>query len=293
MPTTQEMGGVGLGTLAACYGIHGKRMFKQPMSVFSMAPLRPNSGVSPRLKPQQIVAATIMAYLTGKIIGQVSRLKSHIAFTRSLDNPSGFEQAIEHIYAKGPDGASGKKLGFSVGWDVPSQGGAQGGVVGEVLGMQGHEEVIRRKRKQEDEELGGFTSLPAPEPVADSQQANSTADFPRSANSSPSPSDSSFASTSSLPSSTPSASEPDSGAANSKSKWDEIRAANSRGVNPSSWDSIRQSHERTRVQAGANTAQSRDKSPTAIPAYGDSSRTEEQLKFDAMLEAERSNKHRD
>lgn len=66
-----------------------------------------------------------------------------------------------------------------------------------------------------------------------------------------------------------------------RTRWDEIRAANSRSAGQSSWDTIRQRHERIRL-------------PDSGPPSGDSSpiteadeRPAAQAKFDALLEAER------
>jgi hypothetical protein len=60
-------------------------------------------------------------------------------------------------------------------------------------------------------------------------------------------------------------------------RWDEIRKANARGsAQNSSWDALRQNHERNRV-AGTNEASS----------FTESDRAQEQANFDAMLEAER------
>ena len=62
------------------------------------------------------------------------------------------------------------------------------------------------------------------------------------------------------------------------SRWDEIRAANARNAaQHSSWDALRQNHERNQV-AKIDDAYS----------FTDSDRAQEQARFDAMLEAERS-----
>lgn len=66
-----------------------------------------------------------------------------------------------------------------------------------------------------------------------------------------------------------------------RTRWDEIRAANLRSVGQSSWDTIRQRHERSRLP------------DSSAPPSDSSSITEAderaaaQAKFDALLEAER------
>jgi hypothetical protein len=68
-------------------------------------------------------------------------------------------------------------------------------------------------------------------------------------------------------------------AAQPKNRWEEIRAANARSAGyVSSWDTIRQRHERNRLPDSTS-------SPTNDPPLSD--RTAEQAKFDAILEAER------
>lgn len=68
------------------------------------------------------------------------------------------------------------------------------------------------------------------------------------------------------------------------SRWDEIRAANARGAKPSSWDTLRQGHERTKGQVSDNLISNQAPSMTND---ADAERAQEQARFDAMLEAER------
>ncbi|KAG2366630.1 hypothetical protein BDR07DRAFT_1606825 [Suillus spraguei] len=71
-------------------------------------------------------------------------------------------------------------------------------------------------------------------------------------------------------------------AAQPKNRWEEIRAANARSSGyVSSWDTIRQRHERNRLP---NSTSSPSNDP---PSFGMDDRTAEQAKFDAILEAER------
>lgn len=67
----------------------------------------------------------------------------------------------------------------------------------------------------------------------------------------------------------------------SKTRWDDIRAVNSRNTGQSSWDTIRQRYERSRLPA-SNAPPSDSSSATEVDE-----RTAAQAKFDALLEAER------
>ncbi|KAF9460803.1 hypothetical protein BDZ94DRAFT_1222422 [Collybia nuda] len=65
------------------------------------------------------------------------------------------------------------------------------------------------------------------------------------------------------------------------SKWDQIRNANSRTANSSSWDLLRQNHERGRMASGRES----EDDPEQIKDYD---RAAEQAKFNALLEKERN-----
>ncbi|KAI0348502.1 hypothetical protein BDW22DRAFT_1350728 [Trametopsis cervina] len=68
------------------------------------------------------------------------------------------------------------------------------------------------------------------------------------------------------------------------SRWDQIRAANAKGGKTSTWDALRQGHERNQ------TSNSDNLHPTQVPTAtnsADAERMREQAQFDAMLEAER------
>ncbi|KAK7463677.1 hypothetical protein VKT23_005617 [Stygiomarasmius scandens] len=67
----------------------------------------------------------------------------------------------------------------------------------------------------------------------------------------------------------------------SSSKWNEIRALNSNKAPASSWDVLRQKHERTQVPSSSPTPQSVD---------SDSERARAQADFDAMVDRERNMK---
>ncbi|KAJ3547577.1 hypothetical protein NMY22_g1583 [Coprinellus aureogranulatus] len=70
--------------------------------------------------------------------------------------------------------------------------------------------------------------------------------------------------------------------------WDRIRKANGNGVNQSSWDSIRQNHEKAQMQRRSPTQTQPDPFSDGSARYRDGfDRRDEQAKFDAMLEKER------
>jgi len=70
-----------------------------------------------------------------------------------------------------------------------------------------------------------------------------------------------------------------------QSTWDQIRAANSHTARSSSWDVLRQSHERARVQQRGDIA---DIIPDTNVTGDASDRAIEQARFDALLEKERN-----
>ncbi|EAU93064.1 hypothetical protein CC1G_06784 [Coprinopsis cinerea okayama7 len=65
------------------------------------------------------------------------------------------------------------------------------------------------------------------------------------------------------------------------SAWDRIRAANAQQTQQSSWDALRQSHERSRVPRPPQDGSSDNR-------FYDSDRAAEQAKFDELLEKERN-----
>lgn len=75
-----------------------------------------------------------------------------------------------------------------------------------------------------------------------------------------------------------------------RGRWDEIRAANARNSGKaSSWDVLREQHERERVSSssGNNDASSDPSSFARTPSTSELVRAAEQARFDALLEAER------
>ncbi|THV04849.1 hypothetical protein K435DRAFT_961581 [Dendrothele bispora CBS 962.96] len=69
----------------------------------------------------------------------------------------------------------------------------------------------------------------------------------------------------------------------SPSKWDEIRALNSNKAPVSSWDALRQKHERAQIPASTGT-------PPPPQPDRDVDRAQAQAEFDAMVEKERNMK---
>lgn len=68
------------------------------------------------------------------------------------------------------------------------------------------------------------------------------------------------------------------------SRWDEIRTANA-AAKPSSWDAVRQRHERA-AAAAADKTRSAGLS-NSVEDQTEIDRAQEQARFDAVLEAER------
>jgi hypothetical protein len=65
------------------------------------------------------------------------------------------------------------------------------------------------------------------------------------------------------------------------SRWDEIRGVNSNKAPASSWDVLRQKHERTQISATPDISPQTD---------ADQDRTRAQAEFDAMVDRERNMK---
>ncbi|CAL1695492.1 unnamed protein product [Somion occarium] len=76
-----------------------------------------------------------------------------------------------------------------------------------------------------------------------------------------------------------------------RSRWEEIRAANTRGTaHASSWDAVRQQHERERIleRRSSSSTPGDDFAPTSSASrYSDQDRDREQARFEALLEMER------
>ncbi|KAG6897344.1 hypothetical protein C0992_002270 [Termitomyces sp. T32_za158] len=162
----------------------------------------------PSWSPTRTYAFLVTSTLGGSLAGQALMLSAHINFLRSLENPSGFVQAIDNI--------------------------------------------------RKNSSLGPTITR------SDSKWAVDT---------DPTPTESSR----------PRPSTPDNPSANPPSKWDQIRAANVRPSTNSSWDALRQNHERTSVSSVSS-----DPDPDAFHRSRNQDRAAEQARFDDMLERERN-----
>jgi hypothetical protein len=78
----------------------------------------------------------------------------------------------------------------------------------------------------------------------------------------------------------------------STSAWDRIRAANVRTAGNSSWDALRQKHESARIQSCVpdTTVDDVNGEPVRQVKIEVMSRSDEQAKFDALLDRERNMK---
>jgi len=138
--------------------------------------------------------------------------------------------------------------------------------------------------------LGGSTPWPYGVPVKDDAFPVAIGN-PRVRSSPPSGDEPSFnedatwntsSDTSSAPSQQPTATHSSSG------RWDEIRAANSKSGTLSSWDLLRQAHERSRVQNQTESGSQEPEEPSDFDNKGDPTRPpSDEARFSAMLEAER------
>jgi len=211
------------------------------------------------------------------IMGQTQRAVAHMNFNKKLENPNGFAQALQNVNIR----TGGVK---PLDWTLPNV---------KVKDRRGPEATI--PAPSEESEGVEQSSPEGWEPVDD---GDNTTVVTRPA---PSSTEESVTVGPSSQSSGPL----------SKSRWDELRAANAKStaVN-SSWDALRQTHERQRItpnndnsssstssttdaftdtpftrvqssQSNTNTLQTQ----TAAPP--DDERTIDQAHFDAMLEAER------
>ncbi|KAG6820115.1 hypothetical protein H0H93_005262 [Arthromyces matolae] len=156
------------------------------------------------------------ATMGGILAGEIMNITAHYKFVRSLENPSGFAQAIENIQNNAA---------------MPVRPGP-------TIIRNGPEWTLDTNTNSDSD----------PSPIETSPSSPSTSDIQQ---------------------------------LSVKSKWDQIRAANTRASTNSSWDALRQSHERSRL-------------PPSDPDFDVSRRTRdqeravEQAKFDEMLERERN-----
>ncbi|KAG6888677.1 hypothetical protein C0995_006667 [Termitomyces sp. Mi166 len=168
----------------------------------------------PSWSPLRTYAFLAASTLIGNFGGQAMTVSAHFNFIRSLENPSGFAQALENIQKNSgsavPPGLIIRAVGSGSKWAIDT------------------------------------------DPIETSPTLSSIPDIQK-----------------------PSINPP--------SKWDQIRAANARPSTNSSWDALRQSHERTRVPSMTSAPDS-----IAFQRSRDEDRAAEQAKFDEMLERERN-----
>ncbi|GBE78231.1 hypothetical protein BKA93DRAFT_793771 [Sparassis latifolia] len=179
---------------------------------------------------RSVIISTVAAFL-GSVYGQFRRAKAHWNFTKALDDPAAFSQALQNVNQR------------------------TGGTTPLTWTLQRAKEVPQR------EDVHGNNTSQNPDAWApDADQGASAV---------------TVASGSILKPTQQPASESTS---KSHSRWEDIRTANARNAaQSSSWDVLRQSHEREQIPS--------DNQPET--PYADSSRAQEQARFDAMLEAER------
>ncbi|KAJ3559766.1 hypothetical protein NM688_g148 [Phlebia brevispora] len=183
------------------------------------------------------------AYCVGTLLGQLQRARLHYQFSKSLDNPRAFAQALQNVNVR----IGGRE---PLPWtlpqvkEIPQPTVNTSDIHGDTTRPEDGDSIWAQDVPQ---------SLPPPTPprsfdaAPQSAQAQSSENAPRFS-----------------------------------SRWDEIRAANVAGAKQSSWDALRQRHER--AAAGDVTQPTNF---TSALNQRDRERAEEQARFDAILDAER------
>jgi len=200
----------------------------------------------PRWKAIRLTAVGSMASVGGFAIGFQQTLDAHFRFIRSLENPAGFNRALQNINIR---------LGGSTPWNygVPTKEDAF------LISMDEAKSSPRTEYKSQepqDNEINMWDSslVPAASSGSTSKVASSHSQAV------PSPS----------------------------GRWDQIRAANNKKGPVSSWDVIRQNHERNHINAsGDSQSQDSDHDGSAFEAKEDTTRALDEVQFDTMLETER------
>ncbi|KAL4253211.1 hypothetical protein ABKN59_004725 [Abortiporus biennis] len=192
-----------------------------------------------------IFSGSLLAGIFGTFYGNFRRAKMHYRFVTSLTNPEGFNQALENVN---------RRLGNvePLGWSLPGIRDAENEKGPEGVGKEGAARDIDGSPSgavERWDENGSQALPPTPVIVGQTQQTSQQV----------------------APQSRPTSAKP-------ASKWDEIRASNN-GAKTSSWDALRQGHERNTLPEGVSI-----QSPTLNT---DDERAREQARFDALLEAER------
>ncbi|EPQ60720.1 hypothetical protein GLOTRDRAFT_135354 [Gloeophyllum trabeum ATCC 11539] len=219
-----------------------------------------------RLVPVKVSTVAFFTGILGYGVGEAYRIRSHIRFAKSLENPAGFERAVENVFHR-IDGMPQVKVRLPVehrnrsDWGV---GAKEDDPVG--LGMEPGKEVeegFMVERMEDADQPSTGTQYPATLPSI------STDAQPRQS------------------------SQAESDSSRSTSKWDQIRAANAGQGSQSAWEALRrrslppsnpsssQGTPGTRIPSGSNVQ------VLVIDEDQDPERVVEQKRFDEMLEAER------
>ncbi|KAI0080082.1 hypothetical protein K474DRAFT_1658343 [Panus rudis PR-1116 ss-1] len=207
------------------------------------------SFTNPRLVLSSFITGTM-----GATWGQIERAKAHLQFTKSLENPTGFAQALENVN---------RRTGGTepLGWTVP---GARrdikpaGEGQEEAPSSDGGWVAADNSSQREGNILTSSPNIFVDPPTSNSSPGASQSSRPRS----------------------------------KWDEIREANARSS--AQNSTWDHLRQAHERERIQnaASATSSSSPDfvlDTPVVVTPGGtsDEERRLEQARFDALLEAER------
>lgn len=207
----------------------------------------------PQLRMLGVATGTAFGSLA---LGNALTLKSHFDFVRSLNNTAGFAGAIDRIQKQAglpqPNGPIIQRR-YEIGE----------GLHGNTEEQQGHfpsfsiypSFQLTFKYPEFTQTLPMAESPPPPPPQQQQEQSQSQ------------------------------------GSAQDRhpsSKWDQIRAANAAASTSSTWDALRQKHEKSQAQKPGNDSPSQSTNPPA------DDRATEQARFNALLERERnlSSQHR-
>ncbi|KAJ3490576.1 hypothetical protein NLI96_g1355 [Meripilus lineatus] len=216
----------------------------------------------------RVMFASVCAGLIGAIYGQVKRAQAHWNFGQQLENPTGFIQALENVNVR--TGGT-KPLGFTI------LGAERRAAAVEQQSNANDSGMVQESQESErwhSSERAAVSTGEAPSQSMSTQAPIQTPPVPQE----------------------PTTSRP-------TTRWDEIRMANARGsAKDSSWEALRQSHERDRVSEASpsppdiydnNQQQQQQQQQQKLQQHQpsgtlrDQERTKEQAKFDALLEAER------
>ncbi|TFY71484.1 hypothetical protein EVG20_g1511 [Dentipellis fragilis] len=192
-------------------------------------------------------ALGMFSSFTGLVVGQIKRAQAHRDFVASLENRTGFFRALENV-------------------NVRTGGRTPLGLPIEDSHDSKHASAPAPASSPRRVPPIPTVDQPAPEAFSETWREDGR-NAPRE----------------------PPVPEPSEPAAEARedhprSRWDEIRIANTRGTQQTSWDKLRQG----RPPAPRATVQKvEEQAPASAPAEDESERAREQAKFDAMMEAER------